>query len=97
MAPGFVYVGESIRQDGSRKVYTGMTTRTPRERWSEHRRSVNSKTSTSWVGRGISFRPLGAVWSWNAHKAERTIKRMSAVGKRQFGRHAARRYYSRRR
>ena len=36
---GWVYVGESTRSDGSKKIYTGITRRSPRKRWGEHIRS----------------------------------------------------------
>lgn len=45
-----------------------------------------------YTSKGIWFRPLGAVWSANPRKAEKTIKRMSSRRKRIFGYFAARRY-----
>ena len=47
-----------------------------------------------WTSRGIWFRPLGAVWSANPRKAEKTIKAMSPARKRAFGRYAAHAYYA---
>ena len=35
---GWVYVGESTRTDGSKKIYTGITRRSPQKRWGEHMR-----------------------------------------------------------
>ena len=96
MTAGWVYVGESTRKDGSKKIYTGMTTRSPHVRWSEHIRNVRNGNK-SWVGKGTYFKPLGAVWSSNARKAEKTIKSFSSHQKRSFGSYAARRYYKRRR
>jgi hypothetical protein len=48
---------------------------------------------SSWVSKGKKFRPIGAVWSSNPEKAERTIKRMTPAQKRAIGREGARRYY----
>ncbi|KAJ3267723.1 hypothetical protein HDV01_004367 [Terramyces sp. JEL0728] len=92
---GYVYVGESTRQNGRIKLYTGMTQRIPRKRWGEHIKNVKNSNSKTWVGKGKFFKPLGAVWSRNAHKAEKTIKKMSSTQKRRFGRMAAKRYYRR--
>jgi hypothetical protein len=50
---------------------------------------------SKWVAKGKNFRPIGAVWSNNPEKAERTIKRMSSSQKRAFGRAAAKKYKSR--
>ncbi|MBW2984760.1 hypothetical protein KY361_06590 [Candidatus Woesearchaeota archaeon] len=94
---GWVYTAESTRADGSKKIYTGMTRRKPYTRWGEHIKSVKSNKSKSWVGKGKWIRPLGAVWSSNPEKAERTIKRMSSKGKRVIGAIGARRYKKRRR
>ena len=47
----------------------------------------------AWTNKGKYFRPMGAVWSSNPEKAERTIKKMSSSQKRSFGRAAARKYY----
>jgi len=90
---GYVYVGESTRQDGSKKLYVGKTSRKPSTRWGEHKKSVKSNNSKTWVGKGKSFRPIGAVWSSNPSKAERTVKKLSPVKKRSFGRYGAKTYY----
>lgn len=37
---GWVYVGESTRSDGSKKMYTGITRRSPSTRWGEHMSGV---------------------------------------------------------
>ena len=34
---GWVYIGESTRADGSKKTYTGITRRSVRIRWNEHK------------------------------------------------------------
>lgn len=33
---GWVYVGESTRNDGTKKMYTGITRRPVKKRWGEH-------------------------------------------------------------
>jgi predicted GIY-YIG superfamily endonuclease len=93
MTAGWVYVAESTREDGSKSIYTGMTTRSPYVRWGEHIDNVRNGNKSSWVGKGTYFKPLGAVWSSNAPKAEKTIKSFSSDQKRSFGSYAARRYY----
>jgi predicted GIY-YIG superfamily endonuclease len=92
---GWVYVGESTRKNGQKQVYTGMTQRTPYKRWGEHIKNVKSSASQTYVGKGKFFKPLGAVWSSNARKAEKTIKKMTSTQKRSFGKYAAKKYYSR--
>ncbi len=44
---------------------------------------------SKWISKGKNFRPIGAVWSSNPEKAERTIKKMNSSQKRAFGRAAA--------
>jgi predicted GIY-YIG superfamily endonuclease len=95
MTGGFVYVGESTRPDGSKQIYTGMTTRNPRTRWTEHIKAVRDGNGSSWVGRGTFFNPIGAIYSSNPRKAERTIKAMSSSQKRSFGYYCARKYHER--
>ncbi|EMR75241.1 hypothetical protein MBGDF03_00585 [Thermoplasmatales archaeon SCGC AB-540-F20] len=90
---GWVYVGESTRPNGSKKTYVGKTSRSPSTRWREHKKAVKSKSSKTWTGKGKSFRPIGAVWSSNPSKAEKTVKKMSPTQKRNFGRYGARTYY----
>jgi hypothetical protein len=47
----------------------------------------------SWTSKGKKFKPLGAVWSSNPEKAERTIKKnFSANQKRTLARVGAKRY-----
>lgn len=88
---GYVYVAESTRPDGSKHIYTGMTRRSLYVRWGEHMRGVGGK----YTSRGTWFKPLGAVWSSNPRKAEKTIKRMSSARKRAFGYAAAQAYKNR--
>ena len=45
-----------------------------------------------WVSKGKSFRGIGATWSSNPEKAERTLKSRSSGQKKAFGRSAARKY-----
>ena len=89
--PGTVYLGESTRQDGSKQIYTGMTRRPVWVRWGEHMSGRGGK----YTSRGTFFKPLGAVWSSNPRKAERTIKHMTPFHKRMFARFAARKYKER--
>ena len=88
---GWVYVAESTRPDGSKHIYTGMTRRSLHTRWGEHMRGTGGK----YTSRGSWFKPIGAVWSSNPRKAEKTIKKMSASRKRAFGYAAARSYHAR--
>lgn len=88
---GYVYVAETTRPDGSVHIYTGMTRRSPFVRWGEHMRGQGGK----YTSRGSWFKPIGAVWSSNPRKAEKTIKRMRPAQKRAFGYAAARSYRSR--
>lgn len=88
----YVYVAESTRRDGSKKIYTGMTRRSPKVRWGEHMSGNGGK----WTSNGKYFKPLGAVWSSNPRKAEQTVKRMNPQQKRVFGRIAAYKYNKRR-
>ena len=88
---GYVYVAESTRPDGSKQIYTGMTRRSLFVRWGEHMRGRGGK----YTSKGTWFRPLGAVWSSNPRKAEKTIKKMTSAQKRIFGYKAARSYRNR--
>jgi len=89
---GWVYFGESTRPDGTKKIYTGKTKRSPYKRWGEHMKAQKSSNNKTWTGRGTFFKPLGAIWSTNPDKAEKTIKKMSAAKKRSLGKLGARRY-----
>jgi predicted GIY-YIG superfamily endonuclease len=88
---GYVYVAESTRKDGSKKTYVGMTSRKPKERWSEHMSGKGGRFTSS----GTNFRPIGALWSSNPRKAERTLKSRTPAQKRAFGRYAASKYKKR--
>jgi len=49
---------------------------------------------SKWTSKGSYFRPLGAVWSSNPEKAERTIKRtFTSSQKRSLARYGARKYH----
>jgi len=87
---GWVYTGVSTRRDASKKIYTGITRKNPYKRWGEHISSIG--TDRSWVGRGIHFKPIGAVWSRNPEKTEKTVKSMKPEQKINFGKLGARRY-----
>jgi len=93
--PGTVYFGESTRRDGSRKIYTGMTRRPVGTRWGEHIRATKSKESKTWTGKGTFFKPLGAFFSRNPEKAEKTIKKLKPYQKKYLARGAAMRYNKR--
>jgi len=73
--PGIVYFGECARADGSKKIYTGKTRRPVRVRWKEHIDSTKSESKKTWVSKSKSFKPLGAFFSRNPEKAERTTKK----------------------
>lgn len=92
---GMVYLGESTRKNNSKKIYTGITRRSVRTRWKEHINASKSKNSKTWVGKGTSFRPMGAFISRNPEKAERTIKQLKPYQKRYLARGAAIRYKKR--
>jgi len=78
-------------------MYVGKTSRLPSTRWGEHKKEVKKSYSKTWMGKGKSFKPIGAVWSSNSSKAERTVKKMSPTQKRNFGRMGARMYYKKKR
>ena len=90
---GYLYILESTRKDGSKKIYTGMTQKKPSTRWRQHKKEVKKPYSKTWVGKGKSVRPIGAVYSRNVRKAERTVKKMSPTQKRNLGRYGAKQYY----
>jgi predicted GIY-YIG superfamily endonuclease len=92
---GKVYLGESTRVDGSKKVYTGITRRLVRMRLNEHINASKSVNSKTWVGRGVGFKLLGAFFSSNPERAEKTIKKLKPYQKRYLARGAAINYYKR--
>ena len=53
---------------------------------------VKKKDSKTWTGKGKRFKPIGALWSSNPAKAEKTIKKLSPAKKRSLGRLGAKRY-----
>jgi len=85
---GYVYVAESTRKDGSKKIYTGMTRRSLWTRWGEHMRGKGGKYTSG----GKWFKPLGGFWSSNPRKAEKTIKQMSPRQKRALGKYVAKKH-----
>ena len=93
---GTVYFGESTRSDNSKKIYTGMTRRPVRTRWKEHENSVKSPNSKTWVGKGKSWKPMGALYSKNPEKAERTIKKLKPHQKKYLARGGAIKYNKKR-
>ena len=75
--PGYVYVGNSTRRDGSVKQYTGSTTRTVRIRESEHKREVAKRNSKTWTGKGTNFKVTGYFKSKNPRRDEKKLKGMT--------------------
>ena len=92
---GKVYLGESTRKSGAKKIYTGITRRSVKTRWGEHISASKSENSKTWVGKGTSFKPMGAFTSRNPEKAERTIKQLKPHQKRYLARGAAMKYKKR--
>ena len=74
---GWVYVGESKRRDGKKMHYVGSTTRDVKTREREHRREVKKPVSSTWVGKGSSYKTIGSFWSNNPRSDERKVKAMS--------------------
>ena len=81
---GWVYLGESVRSDGSKKYYGGSTTRDVETRDKEHQREVGKKDSKTWVGKGKSYKTKMKFWSRNPRKDEKAVKEMSKSEKREF-------------
>ena len=75
--PGYVYVGNSTRRDGSVKQYTGSTTRTVRIREREHKREVSKRNSKTWTGKGTDFKVTGYFKSKNPRRDEKKLKGMT--------------------
>lgn len=92
---GTVYLGESTRSNGSKQMYTGITRRPVQVRWREHINASKSANSKTWTGKGIGFRPMGAFFSRNPEKAERTIKGLKPYQKRYLARGSAMKYKKR--
>lgn len=92
---GWVYGLESTRKDGTKKIYAGKTSRSLTKRWEEHFKEVKKKNSKTWIGKGKHAKPLGAIWSKNPSKAEKTIKKMSPKKKRTLFTSGARKYKKR--
>ncbi len=93
---GKIYLLESTRKDGTKKIYTGQTKRSVYERIGEHLRAVKNPKSKTYIGRGIRIRVLGSLFSNNRYKAEKTIKKMSPEVKRSLARKGAREYKKKR-
>ena len=74
---GWVYVGESKRRNGKKMHYVGSTTRDVKTREREHRREVKKPASSTWVGKGSSYKTIGSFWSKNPRSDERKVKAMS--------------------
>ncbi len=89
---GYVYLGYSKRRDGSRKLYTGQTSRSVYTRVGEHIKSVKNKNTKTWVGRGSDFSLLGAFFSRNRRKAEKTVKHMRPEQKIKLAKSSAKKY-----
>lgn len=74
---GWVYVGESKRRNGKKMHYVGSTTRDVKTREREHQREVKKPVSSTWVGKGSSYKTIGSFWSKNPRSDERKVKAMS--------------------
>lgn len=94
--PGKIYFGESTREDNTKKIYTGITRRPVRTRWKEHINSQKSEKKRTWVSKGKSFKPMGALFSANPEKAEKTIKKLKPHQKKYLAREGAMRYKKKR-
>ncbi len=92
---GSVYFGESTRKNGSKQTYVGKTRRPVSVRWKEHLNSVKSENGKTWVSKGTNFKPMGAIFSRNPDKAERTIKKLKPYQKKYLARGGAMRYKKR--
>ncbi|MBR9681901.1 MAG: GIY-YIG nuclease family protein [Candidatus Altiarchaeota archaeon] len=79
---GFVYIAESVRTDGSVKLYVGMTSRPVYERVAEHKKNVEIQNKKTWCGQGTSFKLLGYRSTEDRYKLEREIKKHSVKKKR---------------
>jgi predicted GIY-YIG superfamily endonuclease len=90
--PGMVYLGESTRKNGSKKIYTGMTRRSVKVRTKEHVASQSSANAKTWVSRGIGYKLKGAFFSKNPEKAERTVKKLKPHQKKYLARGVAMKY-----
>lgn len=93
---GNVYIGESTRKDGSKKIYTGQTKRDVYKRVGEHIKETKKPYSKTYTGKGTGFKLIGSVRSKNRFKAEKTIKKLSPAGKKAVARKGARRFKKRR-
>ena len=94
--PGMVYLGESTRSNGSKKIYTGMTRRSVKVRTKEHVSSQSSKNKKTWVSKGSDYNLKGAFFSRNPEKAERTVKKLKPHQKKYLARGAAMKYKKKR-
>ena len=81
---GWVYLGESVRKDGKKMNYVGSTTRTVKQREKEHKREVGKKKSSTWVGKGKSYKTKLKRWSRNPRRDEKRVKSMSTEQKKKW-------------
>jgi predicted GIY-YIG superfamily endonuclease len=88
---GYVYAVESTRRDGSKKIYVGATTRPIKKRIGEHLSGRGGR----FTGSATSNRLIGASYSNNCWKAEKTLKRKSPAKKRAFAGYSASKYKKR--
>ncbi len=89
---GKVYIGEVTFKSGEKKLYTGQTARSVRERVGEHMQAQNTGNTKSFTGKGVSFELKGSIFSQNRFKAEKTIKKMSPAKKRSIAKGGARQF-----
>ncbi|HDR53613.1 MAG TPA: hypothetical protein ENN60_03015 [archaeon] len=81
---GFIYIAESVRRDGSVKLYVGMTARPVGERVAEHLKEVETQNRRTWCGQGTAFRLLGFKWFEDRHRMEREVKKWPTCKKREI-------------
>ena len=86
---GWIYFLLSKREDGTKKIYTGQTERSVYERVGEH---IQKKDKKSWAAKSTYNKLIGAIWSTNRFKAEKTIKKLSPKGKRFLAKKGANQY-----
>ncbi|MDC0341207.1 hypothetical protein OAM96_04535 [Candidatus Poseidoniaceae archaeon] len=81
---GWVYLGESVRKSGKKMNYVGSTTRTVDIREREHKKEVGKTRSSTWVGKGKSYKTTQKKWSKNPRGDEKKVKSMSSAQKQDW-------------
>ena len=81
---GWVYLGESVRKGGKKMNYVGSTTRTVNIREREHKKEVGKTNSSTWVGKGKSYKTTQKRWSKTPRGDEKKVKSMSSAQKQDW-------------